>query len=114
MKITAELLRSIFPQGVVNYVHDSTGWFEVNGLSEGTVPQNCEILDRGQERSAKDRREHFLVKTENFILFFRICTAMKGSSYDEFAVGRDAAIVTGLQAEECISHGKRVIESLCR
>lgn len=86
------ILGALFPKGTLGYCHDN-GRFEVNGLEVGTIPEHCDIIARGQDRWDKNgRREWFVVRgrgdIEGCAAFFRICTAMEGSGYAEFATGR--------------------------
>lgn len=63
---------------------------EVNGLPKGSEPQNCTVLVTGREKlitAPKDRRDFYIVKTENgTLVFLRICSAMAGYGYDEYVV----------------------------
>ncbi len=80
-----EILKRIFPGE--NATFSSRGGREVNGLAKNTVPQNCEILVCGLARTyTLGRQEHFLVRVDGVLLYLRVCTAMEGSGYDEFAV----------------------------
>lgn len=62
------------------------GRLEANGLPQGVVPEG-QILARGDDRWKREteRREWFVVAKDGWLFFFRICTAMEGSGYDEFA-----------------------------
>lgn len=113
--LTRSLLQQIFPEGAIQYIHPTAGWFEVNGLFKETQPNECAILARGQDKHARpgERREHFLVNADGVLLFFRICTAQLGSDYAEFAVGRAAALATGLEGEALEAHARDTIETLC-
>ncbi len=61
---------------------------EVNGLSGKTVPQGVEILASWNDKHVRDneRRELYLVSDNEYMALLRICTAMEGSGYDEYAV----------------------------
>lgn len=99
-------LARIFPTGVVSDGSpDQGGFFEVRGLPQDTIPQNCEILASGYSPNAiaLERRGSFLVKTADFVLFFHICIAHPDSGDAEFVMGRlcahaDAARLQELQA----------------
>jgi hypothetical protein len=66
---------------------------EVNGLGKGTEPANCEVVGQGsQAHFGGDRRQFYLVRCEGVLFFLRICTAMEGSGYDEYAVIHRAAV----------------------
>ena len=84
-------LERIFPTGVVSDGSpDRGGFFEVLGLPQGTVPENCEVLasDQSSTTVALERRGSFLVKTDHFVLFFHLCIAHPDSGYAEFVMGR--------------------------
>lgn len=76
----------IFPAGVLRRADPETGCaFEVHGLPKSAVPQNCEVLASGQFQfsAGQQRRESFLVKRDDFVLFFRICPVPPDSGYAE-------------------------------
>src|SRR5450830_44490 len=84
-------LARIFPTGAVSYGNpDQGGFFKVLSLPQGTIPENCKVLACGQNTRtvALQRRESFLVKTDDFVLFFHICIAQPDSGYAEFVMGR--------------------------
>jgi hypothetical protein len=90
-----ETLSSIFPDGTVTDFDPTFPWgYDVIGLPKGTVPQNCEVLASGEGKlfmSPVERRVHYLVKANGIMFYFRICTAMVGSGYDEFVAGLGCA-----------------------
>jgi hypothetical protein len=59
--------------------------FEVHGLPNNTVPQNCAVLASGQFQYFMDQacRESYLVETEDFVLIVRICPVSPDSRYAE-------------------------------
>jgi hypothetical protein len=80
------LAKDLFPTGTVKYEHGD--FFEVNGLCKNSMPQNCTVLSRQQEFIRNgDRREYFLVEMRHAYAYFRICTAMENSGYDEYVAG---------------------------
>lgn len=86
-----ETLQRMFPLG---QVYANRRSFEVNGLPKNTVPQYGDILASGMEPDSRgDRREHYLVRTDGMLMFFRICTAMESSGYAEFVAGREVAVL---------------------
>jgi hypothetical protein len=94
--------------------HEYTGRGEVNGLSKGTVPQNCKIISSGNERfQHSGRRMFYLVEVGEVLVFLRICTAGSYVDYDEFAVIHGWEPLGTNDAEELRSYGLRMIESLC-
>lgn len=77
-----ELIQKMFPNGTVN----GRGGTEVNGLTKGTRPVGI-ILKEGQcQFTKKERREFFAVELDGHVAYLRVCKAMAGSGYDEFAV----------------------------
>ena len=97
----AEVLQHIFPKGVVN----GRGGDEINGLPKYTVPQNCRILV--STRSPwDDDRIFYLVLYENYetkvAICLRVCKAMDGCGYDEFAVVHQYDVLEGNVSPEAI------------
>ena len=85
-----ETITRIFPTGFVKEYNPDKGIsFEVHGLPRNSVPQNCEVLASGQFQFSlrQQRSESYLVKTEDFVLFFRIVPAPPDSGYAELALG---------------------------
>lgn len=82
------ILATMFPGATMR----GSAVVEVNGLGKGTEPANCEVLAQGgQQHFAGDRRQFYLVRSEGVLFFLRICTAMEGSGYAEYAVIHRAA-----------------------
>lgn len=111
-----ETLLSIFPIGQLRGLDlAGFGGFAINGLAAGTVPQNCEVLLTGEEvlpLSPMDRRTFYLVKANDILFYFRICTAMAGSGYAEYAAG--LGIADGPEAQTLlIARARNYIESCC-
>ena len=81
-----EAIARIFPGGVLrDCTRDSGDGFEVHGLNKNAVPQNCEVLASGrfQFSAGQAACESYLVKTEGFVLFFRIYATPPGVRYAE-------------------------------
>ena len=109
-----QTLTRIFPSGVVGGCSpDGGGVFEVHGLSKGTVPANCEVLAGGHvpQMRRHEHRESYLVKTEDFILFFDVCAALPGSGYDEFVESRGYADAADTQSHDLLAYARKSIES---
>lgn len=107
-----ELLQRIFPQASAT-VHGRDA-SEVNGLPKDTVPQNCDILVRAMNRwDAQRKQEHYLVRIDGVMLYLRVCTAMAGSGYDEYAAILRVCGPEDNQAE-FESRVRSSIESICR
>ena len=71
-----DTLMHVFPCGNIRpNVPERDGFFEVHGLRSGTVPQNCERLASGSSKArlGQAQRDSFLVRTADFVLFFRAC-----------------------------------------
>src|SRR5450830_1243764 len=115
MDIGSTLAR-IFPTGVVSYGNpDQGGFFEVCGLPQGTVPEFCEMLASGQNTHAValQRRESFLAKTDDFILFFHICIAQPDSGYAEFVMGRTCPHADNACSRELQAYAHQTIRAAC-
>lgn len=78
----AEIARKLFP-AATEIKHLGS---EVNGLPKGTRPTNCDVLLSGDKADRNGRREFFLVDIDHVFVWLRVCTAMPGCGYDEFAV----------------------------
>lgn len=86
-----DILKKLFPNPQTTF--SGRNGYEVNGLSKGTVPQNCEILATGlADTRLLDRQEHYLVRVGDALVYTRVCAAMEGSGYDEFAVVHGVAV----------------------
>ncbi len=108
-------LNRIFPSGVISEcATDTGGSFEVRGLTNGAVPQNCEVLARGRARSSHwgGHRASYLVKTEDFLLFFRICLSVPGSGHGGSGVSQGYAHANDGQARGLQVHARRAIAAL--
>ena len=109
-------LQKMFPEGVIKYQDASNGSFEVNGLKAGTVPQTGELIVSGEEKlrtQPKDRRTHFVILLdERTIARFRVCTAMAGSGYDEYATGWIRTFDSKANYDEYLTHALEAIEIL--
>lgn len=112
----AATLTQLFPDSIAGYVTSTSpeASFEVNGLSAGVEPAMGEILARGHHtsRPGDDRREQFVVRTPEFLLSFRICTAGPGSGYAEFATG-SAYAVDGQEADIYLQKNLKKLMDLC-
>jgi hypothetical protein len=112
-----DTVQSLFPDGTVVYCKpDHGGAFEINGLSKGSIPQNCEVLASGQEKRVahNGRREHFLVKAGDAVFFFRICSAAPGSGFDESVAGRGYAHASDAGAPERLeAYARDAMQALC-
>lgn len=108
-------LARMFPTGVVSGGNPALGgFFEVRGLPPCTIPENCEVLASGQTRptAALQRRESFLVKTDDFVIFFHICLAHPDSGYAEFVMGRLCAHADDARARELQAYALMSIKAV--
>lgn len=84
-------LTNMFPAGrVIDCGVPDGDLLEVHGLPTGTVPKNCEVLAGGDARFywGRERQEIYLVKTEDYLVFLRICPAGPGKGDGAFVVSR--------------------------
>ena len=108
-------LARIFPSGVVSDGGPGQdGFFEIRGLPQGTVPEHCEVLASGQTRRALalQRRESFLAKTDDFVLFFHICIAHPDSGYAEFVMGHTCALADNARAQGLQAYARTNINAV--
>lgn len=108
-------LAHIFPSGVVSGCRpDKGGSFEILKLPKGTLPQNCEVLASGQSRlgRGRERRENYLVKTEDFVIFFRVCPAWPASDANDLVLGLGYAPVGAVQSQALQAFARKSIEAL--
>ena len=105
------IVRQLFPQDAACVY--GTRNIEVNGLSAGAEPENCEILIRGQAKNSNERREFFLVRTREALAFLRVCAAMSDSGYAEFAVIREIQQVGSTEATALEEYARESIVALC-
>jgi|ERR1035437_285563 hypothetical protein len=109
-------LARIFPTGVVSHGNpDQGGFFKVLSLPQGTIPENCTMLACGQTTRtvALQHRGSFLVKTDDFVLFFHICTAQPDSGYAEFVMGRTCAHADDTGSRELQAYALKSIRAAC-
>jgi hypothetical protein len=79
----------MFPQGVVTQsIADNSSFFEVHGIPENSVPQNCAVLASGvfQYARGQDRTGSFLVKAEDHVFFIRVYSTQSGGGHAEVAL----------------------------
>lgn len=79
----------MFPCGVVTQsIPDNSSFFEVHGLPQNSVPQNCAVLASGQFQysPAQGSRGSYLVQAEDCVFFIRIFSTESGQGYAEVAL----------------------------
>ena len=108
---SAEIAMRLFPQGTPGHVGVRSA--EINGLEAGTEPVNCEILLKGQMRFSEERRELFLVRTPEALVFLRICRAAPGSGYAEFAVVLETEAIDSPEAKSLEEYVRSTFPNLC-
>ena len=104
------ILKKIFPSP--NATFNERG-DEVNGLEKNTVPQNCDIVASGLATSHQlGRQEHYLARVDGALVYTRVCAAMEGSGYDEYAVVHGIAFTEADQLQ-LSQRASRFIDSCC-
>lgn len=104
------ILKKIFPAATA--VIDERGT-EVNGLAKDTVPQNCDVLASGLAAAPTlGRQEHYLVSIDGALVYTRICSAMAGSGYAEYAVIHGVA-VSDDDKQTLANRARNFISSCC-
>lgn len=107
-----DTLQHVFPSVKIRpSVPDHGGFFELRGLCRGMAPTNCERLASG---SAKTRfgealRESYLVRTPDFILFFRTCPERIDQQKAGFVMSCGYAPLPGTSATDLEAYAKRSI-----
>ena len=110
-----DTLARIFPSGVVSGCRpDKGGSFEVLKLPQGTVPQNCEVLASCRAKLARGRarRECYLVKTEDFVIFFRVCPTWPARDPNDLVLGFGYAPVGAAQSRALQALARKSIDGL--
>jgi len=109
-----DTLTHLFPSGVIpTGVPEHEGFFEVRGLPEEVAPQNCETLASGLAggRLGERLRRSYLVRTPDFLLFFRACSDGPGSGQDEFVMSCGFAPLSGPLSHDLEAYALRSIAS---
>lgn len=73
---------------------------EVNGLPADSVPVNCHISSTYKD--SHNYRWYLVIDSYNAVVRLRVCPAMTGSGYDEFAYVQDAAKMNTVEATKII------------
>jgi hypothetical protein len=79
----------MFPSGVVTQsIPDNCSFFEVHGLEEDSVPQNCDVLASGQFQFSTTQRSRgsYLVKSDDLVFFIRVYSTQSGGGHAEVAL----------------------------
>ncbi len=107
-----ETLKHVFPSGKIrSSVPDHGGFFEVRGLCRGIAPTNCERLASGSARVriGEAPRESYLVRTPDFVLFFRTCPGRTDKQTARFAVSCGYAPSPSASAKDLLAYALRSI-----
>ena len=78
------LIESILPHGS-EAIKSGGNTYEVNGLPLEAIPVNCKILANKMGYT----RIFYLVESNDYALYLRICDALPGCGYAKFAVVHD-------------------------
>ena len=79
----------MFPSGIVKQsIPDNSTFFEVHGLPDNSVPQNCSVLASGQFQFSRTQvsRGSYLVQTADFVFFIRVYASEPGKGHAEVAL----------------------------
>ncbi len=112
-----ETLTHVFPSECFQAgVPEHGGFFEVKGLCRGIAPRNCESLASGtaKARIGEAQRESYLVRTPDFLLFFRTCPERTGSQPAGFLVSCGCAPLRSAAAKDLEAYARRSIAALHR
>jgi hypothetical protein len=109
-----ETLSCIFPSGVIGPgVPEHGGFFEVLGLPKGVVPQNCERVASGRSRPrvGQEVRESYLVRTADYLLFFRACPAHTNRGHNAFVMSCGFAPLLGPRSQDLEAYALRCMNA---
>jgi hypothetical protein len=105
-------ISSLFPYSNVSVVlRNRSADVEVNGLPQGSIPQNCEVLLSGSETHGRMLRQHFLVKVGDRVVYLTICTPEYGDSL--FALIQGHAQIESEGGEEVRKRAISCISKVC-
>jgi hypothetical protein len=73
---------------VTQSIPDNNSFFEVHGIPENSIPQNCAVLASGVFQYARDqdRTGSFLVQAEDHVFFIRVHSTRSGGGHAEVAL----------------------------
>ena len=107
-----DTLMHVFPSGNIRAnVPERDGFFEVQGLRRGIAPQNCERLASGTSkvRSGQAPCESYLVRTPDFLLFFRTCPERSSKVKAEFLMSCGCAPLFSAVSKDLEAYALRSI-----
>lgn len=109
-----DTLTHIFPSGMIpTGIPDHEGFFEVSGLPNDVAPQNCETLASGlsKVRQGQRLRRSYLVRTPDFLLFFRTCSGGANIGQGEVVMSCGFAPLSEPLAKDLAKYALRSIAS---
>lgn len=107
-----DTLMHVFPSGNIQpNVPERDGFFELRGLKRGIAPQNCERLASGSSkvRLGQLLRESYLVRTADFLLFFRTCPEHSNTEQAGFLVSCGCAPLSSSKSMDLEAYALRSI-----
>jgi|GEM_PF-1888428 len=107
-----DTLVHVFPSGRIRWtVPVDGGFFELRGLTRGLAPRNCESLATGcaRARIGEAVRTSYLVRTPDFLLFFRTCPDTRGTASSGAAVSCGFAPLPSSRATDLEAYALRSI-----
>ena len=83
-------------------------------MPQGTAPQNCEVLASCRVNLARGRarRECYPVKTEDFVIFFRVCPTWPNRDPNDLVLGFGYAPVGAAQSRALQELARKSIADL--
>lgn len=106
------VIAKLFPVESVGIVsRNRSADLEVNGLPRGFTPQNCEVLDMGEETHGNMSRRHYLVNVGEYVVFLTICLPEYGDSM--FALIHGTARTGSDEAYDVMERAKRSMAMVC-
>lgn len=109
-----DTLTHLFPSGTIpTCIPEHEGFFELRGLTKGVAPENCERLASGwsKVRPGQKRRLSYLVRTADFVLFFRTSSDGPDSGNGEFVMSCGFAPLSEPISQDLKTYALRSIAS---
>ncbi len=107
-----DTLKHVFPSVKIrSRVPEHGGFFEVRGLRRGMAPTNCVRLATGsaKARIGEALCESYLVRTPEFLLFFRACAERTDGQTARFFVSCGVAPLPSPSANDLEAYALRSI-----
>jgi len=109
-----DTLMHVFPTGNIRpTVPDRDGFFEVQGLAKGAAPENCEWLASGRSKARLGQvlRESYLVRTADFLLFFRTCPEHRYEPSADASVSCGYALLSSARSNDLEAYALKSMAS---